>query len=51
MFDLFNEGNKLSEIRKKLDKWKTKQKELEALRTEKLKGNLLRSKVKWVGKL
>ena len=31
-----------------LDKWDTKQKELEALRTEKLKGNLLRSKAKWV---
>jgi hypothetical protein len=31
-----------------LDTWETKQKELEALRTEKLKGNLLRSKVKWV---
>jgi len=31
-----------------LDKWETKQMELEALRTEKLKGNLLRSKAKWV---
>lgn len=31
-----------------LDKWETKQKELQALRTEKLKGNLLRSKAKWV---
>ena len=30
------------------DKWETKQKEHEALRTEKLKGNLLRSKAKWV---